>query len=125
MSLFSLRTSSLGDTLRTRDGRAVLAWRVVEDPATSLWPVEVDVMTQDRVLTYLVNQNGRRYANVKSGDDVLVVDEHHKCDCMPDAMSAIEAVRRGDLAGARSANKDKPVIPQPINIRVEIGSYCD
>lgn len=112
--------------LRTRDGREVLAWRVVKDPATSTWPVEVDVVAHNGqdTLTYLVNQNGRKHANVTCDDDILIVDDA-KLDCMPEPLGAIRCAQRGDMAGVRSFNKMEKISPEPLIIRMEIGYNSD
>ena len=126
MRRFCLRLAGDDDVLRTRDGREVLAWRVVKDPATSTWPVEVDVVGPNGkdVLTYLVNQNGRKHANVTCDDDIILVDDA-KLDCMPDVIKAIRCTQRGDMPGVRSANKMEKISPEPLIIRMEIGCNSD
>jgi hypothetical protein len=114
---FSLELHKPTDVLQTRDGRDVVQIRVVRDPAKHLFPIEVDVRVPytDGVVTYEVNQNGRRWMNTRSADDVVVVtnkrrggsydDDGRLLDCMPDAMRAIEGVREGNMSKVTSANK--------------------
>ena len=122
MRRFCLRLASEGDVLRTRDRREVMAWRTVGDPRESLWCVEVTVNDPQGELTYRVNQNGHRYANVKSSDDILVVDDA-RLGCMPEPLKAIECAKRGDMPGIRSANKTWDVAPEPLLVHTEIGWY--
>ena len=106
------------DKAITRDGREVLKWRVVGDPKESLWVTEVtlrDSADGRKRLTYVVNHNGRRYANVQSDDDIFLMlppkvsrYEGAPPDVMPDVMRAIEAAKNHDIASVRLANKHDP-----------------
>ena len=97
----------------TRDGREVLTWEVVGDPKESLWVTKVtvkDAADKRKRVTYMVNHNGRRYANIQSADDILVevvvsVSDPSDTGCMPDPMRAIRAIREGDIGSVRLANK--------------------
>lgn len=105
------------DKVVTRDGREVVKLEVVKDPKESLWATEVTIKDPNdkrKRLTYMVNHNGRRYLNIRSDDDILIevvmtdkrVAEEGERECMPDVMKAVEAAKRGDMAGVRSGNKD-------------------
>lgn len=104
------------DKVVTRDGREVLKLQVVNDPKESLWATEVTIKDPNdkrKRLTYMVNHNGRRYLNIPTDDDILIEvavpeKESSICerDCMPDVLKAVEAAKRGDMAGVRSGNKD-------------------
>lgn len=102
------------DKAVTRDGREVLRWRVISDPKETLWATEVTVKDPEdkrKKLTYIVNHNGRRYANIQSADDILVevvvsVAEASETGCMPDPMRAIRAIQEGDIGSVRLANKE-------------------
>lgn len=127
MRRFSLQLATPDERLRTRDGREVIAWRVIEDPASHPWAIEVDVRDyhEGGILTYIVNQNGQRYANIKSEDDIYVKEIKHN-DTMPDVFKAIEAVKRGDMQDVRLANKAEKVHPQAIEMdRIEMGYNSD
>lgn len=115
---FSLDLHKPTDVLQTRDGREVVQIRVVRDPAKHLFPIEVDVRVPhtNALVTYEVNQNGRRYINTRSADDVVVMinkrkrggsydDDGRMLDCMPDPMMAIEGVREHNMSKVTSANK--------------------
>lgn len=115
---FSLELYKPTDVLQTRDGREVVQIRVVRDPSKHLFPIEVDVRVPhtNSLVTYEVNQNGRRWMNTRSADDVVVVtnrrrrggsydDDGRLLDCMPDAMRAIEGVREHNMSKVSSANR--------------------
>lgn len=115
---FSLELYKPTDVLQTRDGREVVQIRVVRDPSKHLFPIEVDVRVPhtDGIATYEVNQNGRRWMNTRSADDVVVLtnrrrrggsydDDGRLLDCMPDAMRAIEGVREHNMSKVSSANR--------------------
>lgn len=114
---FSLELYKPTDVLRTRDGREVAEIRVIRDPSKHLFPIEVDVRVPhtDGIVTYEVNQNGRRYMNTRSADDVVVVtnkrrggsydDDGRLLDCMPDPLMAIEGVKERNMSKVTSANK--------------------
>lgn len=106
------------DKAITRDGREVLKWCVVGDPKESLWVTKVTLRDSDdgrKRLTYVVNHNGRRYANVQSDDDIFLMlppkvsrYEGAPPDVMPDVMRAIEAAKNHDIASVMLANKHNP-----------------
>lgn len=99
------------DKAVTRDGREVLKWRVISDPKVTLWATEVTVKDPDdkrKRLTYIVNHNGRRYANIQSADDIYKLlppkpmPEHGQHpDVMPDVLRAIEAAKNRDIASVK------------------------
>lgn len=101
------------DKVVTRDGREVLKWEVVKDPKESLWATQIttkDPADKRKRVTYLVNHNGRRYTNIQSSDDIVIevpVKERGEelTGCMPDPILAIKAIKEGNMAGVRSANK--------------------
>lgn len=115
---FSLSQYTPGDCLLTRDEREVLALEIVNDPSTHFFPIEVSVRVPHTggVVKYTVNQNGRRYINTRSADDIFFAtnarrrggsdDDGRVLDCMPEPLRAIEGVRKGDLSQVFSANKD-------------------
>lgn len=102
------------DKVVTRDGREVLKWELIGDPKESLWVTQVtvkDPADKRKKMAYLVNHNGRRYANVQSNDDILIevpvkAREPQSAGCMPDPIRAIKAIQEGDMAGVRLANKE-------------------
>lgn len=102
------------DKVVTRDGREVLKWELIGDPKESLWVTQVtvkDPVNKRKKMVYLVNHNGRRYANIQSADDILIevimkTREPQSTGCMPDPIRAIKAIQEGDMAGVRSANKE-------------------
>lgn len=106
------------DKAVTRDGREVLRWRVISDPKVTLWATEVTVKDPEdkrKKLTYIVNHNGRRYANIQSADDIYKLlppkpmPEHdNRPDVMPDVLRAIEAAKNHDVERIRLANKYSP-----------------
>lgn len=111
---FSLEQYKPTDVLQTRDGREVAEIRVIRDPSKHLFPIEVDVRVPhtDGIVTYEVNQNGRRYINTRSADDVVVLtnrrnsyDDGRMMDCMPDVMMAIEGCREKNMSKVASANR--------------------
>jgi hypothetical protein len=126
MRRFSIERIKHDERLRTRDGREVVAWREIKDPSQHLWPIEVDVRERDgHISTYIVNQNGQRYINIKSADDIYIRDQQRN-DTMPDVFKAIEAVQRGDMQGVRLANKTEKMRAQPIEMySVEMGYNGD
>ena len=124
------------DKVVTRDGREVLSWEVIEDPMATLWATRVkvkDPADRRKNLTYMVNHNGRRYSNIQSADDILIElpskesrERVHERDCMPEPLRAIEAAKRNDMAGIRSANKDSGYFRTAgTSDRFYIGSNCD
>jgi hypothetical protein len=114
---FSLELYKPTDVLLTRDGREVAEIRVIRDPSKHLFPIEVDVRVPhtDGIVTYEVNQNGRRYMNTRSADDIVVLsncrsrggsdDDGRPLDCMPEPLKAIEGVREKNMSKVTSANK--------------------
>ena len=102
------------DKVVTRDGREVLKWELIGDPKESLWVTQVTVRDPSdgrKKMKYVVNHNGRRYANIQSADDILIevvakAREPQSTGCMPDPIRAIKAIQEGDMAGVRSANKE-------------------
>ena len=102
------------DKVVTRDGREVLTWELIGDPKESLWVTQVtvrDPADKRKKMKYVVNHNGRRYANIQSADDILIevivkAREPQSTGCMPDPIRAIKAIQEGDMAGVRSANKE-------------------
>lgn len=122
------------DKVVTRDGREVLKWELISDPKESLWATQVTVRNpadRRKKMTYVVNHNGRRYANIQSDDDILievpvVVREPQGEGCMPDPIRAIKAVQDGDMAGVRSANKDSGFWRKTnMGDTYYVGSNCD
>ena len=93
----------------TRDEREVLALEIVNDPYTHFFPIKVSVRVPHTggVVKYTVNQNGRRYINTRSADDIFFEtnarkrggsdDDGRKLDCMPEPLRAIDGVRKGKL----------------------------
>lgn len=114
---FSLELYKPTDVLQTRDGREVAALKVVKDPTKHLFPIvaEVRVPHTDGIVSYEVNQNGRRYMNTRSADDIVVLsnrrrrggsdDDGRALDCMPEPLKAIEGVRERNMLKVTSANK--------------------
>lgn len=102
------------DKVVTRDGREVLKWELIGDPKESLWVTQVtvrDPADRRKKMKYVVNHNGRRYANVQSNDDILIevaakVREPQSAGCMPAPIRGIKAIQEGDMAGVRLANKE-------------------
>lgn len=84
-----------------------------------------------RRVTYIVNHNGRRYANIKTGDDILVElpvkeSKPREHDCMPDVMAAIAAAKERDIAAIRLANKSSSYYSQVGSVdRIYIGVNSD
>lgn len=126
MRQFSLERAKPDERLRTRDGREVVAWREVKEPSTHSGAIEVDVRDKEGdIKTYIVNQNGRRHAHIKSADDIYIRDQQIN-DTMPDVFKAIEAVQCGDMQGVRLANKTEKMHAQPIEMySVEMGYNGD
>ena len=122
------------DKVVTRDGREVVKMEVINDPKESLWATQVttkDPENKRRRVTYIVNHNGRRYANVKTGDDILVElpvkeSKPQEHDCMPDVMAAIAAAKERDIAAIRLANKSSSYYSQVGSVdRIYIGVNSD
>ena len=92
----------------------MLKWELIGDPKESLWVTQVTVQDpadKRKKMKYVVNHNGRRYANIQSADDILIevivkAREPQSAGCMPDPIRAIKTIQEGDMAGVRSANKD-------------------
>ncbi len=109
-----LISAKSSDKVVTRDGREVLKWELIGGPKESLWVTQVTVRDPSdgrKKMKYLVNHNGRRYANIQSADDILIevvtkAREPQSTGCMPDPIRAIKAIQEGDVAGVRSANKE-------------------
>lgn len=108
---FALQSAKKTTRYVTRDGRRVIRWRLIHDPEHSLWPVEVTVEvphSRGRI-KYIVNQNGRRYANVRSADDIYEVSRERldpwPYDCMPNPIEAIGYVRTKQYGMIKIANK--------------------
>jgi hypothetical protein len=107
---------------------------VINDPKESLWATQVTTKDPEngrRRVTYIVNHNGRRYANIKTGDDILVelpvkVTKPQEHDCMPDVMAAIAAAKERDVAAIRLANKSSSYYSQVGSVdRIYIGVNSD
>ena len=81
--------------LVTADGRHVE--RVELIPGATLWRWRVTVGG----VSYAVNGNGRRYANIKSADDVV---REWNYDAMPQMLEAIKAIQSGDMCKAQRIN---------------------
>jgi hypothetical protein len=122
------------DKVVTRDGREVVKMEVINDPKESLWATQVttkDPENKRRRVTYIVNHNGRRYANIKTGDDILVElpvkeSKPREHDCMPDVMAAIAAAKERDIAAIRLANKSSSYYSQVGSVdRIYIGVNSD
>ena len=122
------------DKVVTRDGREVLKWELIGDPKESLWVTQVtvrDPADKRKKLKYVVNHNGRRYANIQSADDILIevivkAREPQSAGCMPDPIRAIKAVQEGDMAGVRSANKESGFgCKTTTGDTYYVGSNCD
>lgn len=122
------------DKVVTRDGREVLSWEVIENPKETLWATRVkvkDPADRRRNMTYVVNHNGRRYANIQSNDDILIevvvkAREPQSTGCMPDSIRAIKAIQEGDMAGVRSANKESSFWRKTnTGDTYYVGSNCD
>ena len=104
---FALSSAKKDGKYVTRDGRKVIRWRLIHDPKQSLWPVEVTVEvphSRGRV-KYVVNQNGRRYANVRSVDDIYEASPW-PYDCMPNPIDAIQYARTKQYSRIKAANKE-------------------
>ena len=110
MTPFRMTEVAPGTRLCTRDGRIVADWFIVDNPGNTLLPVRAKCTGPSRYSHYTAN--GRRYLNVESKDDLFVAAEEirpERLDTMPDVLAAIRAVRAGDMAGVKSANKDGKV----------------
>ena len=104
--------------LVTADGRRVE--RVELIPGATLWRWRVTVGG----VSYAVNGNGRRYANIKSADDVL---RDWPYDAMPQMIDAIHAIESGDMGKAQRLNDryrfspdvdlSKTYIPHPSHLQ--------
>lgn len=103
--------------LVTADGRRVDHVESVPGAHVWRWRVTVDGVS------YCVNSNGRRYANVKSNDDVVRVWPY---DAMPQMVEAIKATQVGDIHKAKSLNDrwyatdvdlSKTYIPHPSHLQ--------
>lgn len=103
--------------LMTADGRHVD--RVEAIDGATLWRWRVYVGGE----SYAVNVNGRRYANVKSTDDVV---RDWPYDAMPQMVEAIKATQVGDIHKAKSLNDrwyatdvdlSKTYIPHPSHLQ--------
>lgn len=113
---FRLVSARSSDVIVTRDGREVLKWEVVENPEDVLWATKVTAKAREdkrKRVTYFVNHNGRRFANVQSEDDLFIVIPRSRedvtdapRDCMPDTLRGVEAIRNGDWSAVRSSNKN-------------------
>jgi hypothetical protein len=71
---FSIAKATQATRMVTRDGRNIESWRIVANIQTSFFCIEVTASAgqgKDRE-TYLINQNGRRWINVISNDDVFI-----------------------------------------------------
>lgn len=129
---FALSSAKKDGKYVTRDGRKVIAWRLIRDPRSSLWPVEVTVETRRTKarVTYIVNQNGRRYANVRSEDDIFELGRKRldpwPYDCMPNPIEAIGYIRAHKYYAVRQANKlsaeDRYNMSPKVVTNIEIGT---
>lgn len=81
--------------LVTADGRRVD--HVESVPGAYVWRWRVTVGG----VSYAVNGNGRRYANIKSADDVV---REWPYDAMPQMLEAIKAIQSGDIVKAQRLN---------------------
>lgn len=129
---FALQSARETTRYVTRDGRRVIRWRLIHDPEHSLWPVEVTVEvphSRGRV-KYVVNQNGRRYANVRSVDDIYEVSRERldpwPYDCMPNPIEAIGYIKEHKYYAVRQANKlstpDRYNVHSGVVQSIEIGT---
>lgn len=111
---FSLQSAKKTTKYITRDGRKVISWRLIHDPHRSLWPVEVtvEVPNTQGAVSYVVNHNGRRYANVRSADDIFELagkkrrTEPWPYDVMPNPIEAIQYARTKQYSRIKVANKE-------------------
>ena len=104
--------------LVTADGRRVDHVESVPGAYVWRWRVTVDGVS------YCVNSNGRRYANVPSTDDVL---RDWPYDAMPQMIDAIHAIESGDMGKAQRLNDrygfspdvdlSKTYIPHPSHLQ--------
>lgn len=105
-----------GTKMVTRDGREVVDWHIVDNASETFFSVRARVKSADgkRIEELPYTRGGRRFINVRSEDDILVLESvkerRHRAsevrDTMPNPMKAIEAVRRHDIGAIRRANKD-------------------
>lgn len=129
---FALSSAKKDGKYVTRDGRKVIAWRLIRDPKSSLWPVEVTVETRrtKAQVAYIVNHNGRRYANVRSEDDIFELGhkrpEPWPYDCMPNPIEAIGYIKEHKYYAVRLANKlstpDRYNVHSGVVQSIEIGT---
>lgn len=124
--------------LCTRGGHIVLDWFIVENPNETFFPIRALIKLSKRDVELMpYTRSGRRYINVESEYDLMLMGEEEPVsasikkmckdawpyDCMPEPLRAIEAVKARDMHGVRSANKewgmkveDKTPIVTPISI---------
>lgn len=130
---FTLEKAKKAKRLITRDGRDVESWRVADNPKLSFFCIEVVVRAKrgDEREAYRINQNGRRWLNVISDDDVFIPKgkknaqkrEKWPYDCMPDVMKAIQYIKEGRYAMIATANKcPRQMITKDFGGSYEVGN---
>ena len=107
--------------LCTRGGHIVLDWFAVERAAETFFPYRALIKLSKRDVELMpYTRSGRRYINVESEYDLMLMGEEEPVsasikkmykdawpyDCMPDPIRAIECVKVKDMHGVRSANKE-------------------
>lgn len=95
----------------TRGGYEVKGWHVRHEPNSELIPIEATLIVDGEEQTMTFTANGRRYINVISEYDLLLLDpaEVHDRDCMPDVMGAIQCVREHRYEDIKRCNKNNMV----------------